>query len=115
MSLDTLKKLRIDGYKPKAVHVLVGDAPKWANADADTVCIKHGASVKSMDFRPLVGLPVSIFQLGDCNLLLLETIHAVEAVKPELLAIAANAGAVGLNPEHERILENLQRRYACNT
>ena len=115
MSLDTLKKLRIDGYKPKAVHVLVGDAPKWANADVDMVCIKHGALVKGMDFRPLVGLPVSIFQLGDCNPLLLETIRAVEAVKPECLAIAANTGAVGLNPEHERVLERLQRRYLCKS
>lgn len=110
MSLDTLKKLRIDGYKPKAVHVLVGDFPAWANAEADTVCLK---TVKGMDLRPLVGLPISIFQIGDCNALLVEAIHAVEAVKPESLAIASNAGMVGLTPDHERLLESLQRRYSC--
>lgn len=111
MSIDSLKKLRIDGYKPKFVHVLVGDFPAWANAETDTVCIK---TVKGMDFRPLVGLPVSIFQLGDCNALLIEVIHAVEAVKPESLVIASNAGMVGLTPEHEHILESMQRRYSCN-
>ena len=111
MSLDNLKKLRMGGYKPKAVHVLVGDFPEWADAETDTVCLK---AVKGMDLRPLVGLPVSVFQLGDCDALLLETIHAVEAVKPESLAIAANAGMVGLTPAHERILESLQRRYSCN-
>ena len=111
MSLDNLKNLRMGGYKPKAVHVLVGDFPDWANAETDTVCLK---AVKGMDLRPLVGLPVSVFQLGDCDALLLETIHAVEAVKPESLAIAANAGMVGLTPAHERILESLQRRYSCN-
>lgn len=110
MSLDSLKKLRIGGYKPKAVHVLVGDFPVWANDEADTVCLK---AVKGMDLRPLVGLPVSIFQIGDCNPLLIEAIHAVQAVNPESLAIASNAGMVGLSPEHERILENLQRRYSC--
>ena len=111
MSLDNLKNLRMGGYKPKAVHVLVGDFPEWANAETDTVCLK---AVKGMDLRPLVGLPVAVFQLGDCDALLLETIHAVEAVKPESLAIAANAGMVGLTPAHERILESLQRRYSCN-
>jgi hypothetical protein len=110
MSIDTLKKLRIDGYKPKAVHVLVGDFPAWANAETDTVCIK---SVKGMDLRPLVGLPVSIFQIGDCNALLVEAINAIEAIKPESLAVASNTGMVGVSPEHERILESLQRRYSC--
>ena len=110
MSIDSLKKLRIDGYKPKAVHVLVGDFPAWANAETDTVCVK---SVKGMDLRPLVGLPISIFQIGDCNALLLEAIRAVEAVKPESLAIASNAGMVGFSLEHEQVLESLQRRYSC--
>lgn len=111
MSLASLKKLRIDGYKPKAVHVLVGEFPAWANDETDTVCLK---AVNGLDLRPLVGLPVTVFQLGDCDALLLQTIHAVEAVKPESLAIAANAGMVGLTPAHERILESLQRRYLCN-
>lgn len=111
MSLDSLKKLRIDGLKPNSVHVLVGDFPAWANAEVDKVCLK---SVKGMDLRPLVGLPVSIFQLGCSNALLLEAIHAVEAVNPESLAVASNAGMVGFSPEHERLLESLQRRYACN-
>jgi hypothetical protein len=110
MSLDSLKKLRVDGYKPKAVHVLVGDFPLWANSETDTVCVKF---VKGMDLRPLVGLPVSIFQLGDCDALLTEVINAVEAAKPESLAVASNHGMVGLSPEHERILDRLKTRYLC--
>ena len=113
MSLESLKNLRIDGYKPKAVHVLVGDFPEWANADSDTVCIKPDAILKSMDFRPLVGLPVSVFEIGKFRSLLWKTIHAVEAAKPELLSVASNDGMVGINPEHERVLESLQRRYSC--
>lgn len=113
MSLEKLKTLRIGGYKPKAVHVLVGDVPAWANDEPDTVCIKRSDRVNGMDLRPLVGLDVSIFQLGDCDDLLKQSIVAVEASKPALLMIAANAGMVGLSEANERVLESLKVRYSC--
>lgn len=115
MSLEQLKNMRIHGYKPKSVTVLVGNIPAWLEEDATTVCVTHLDNVRNMDLRALVGLPVSIIQLGDCDPLLIQTISAVDAVKPESVSIAANKGIVGLSREHERVLESIKRRYSCSS
>lgn len=109
MSLESLSALRSKRrLAPDAVWVLVGDVPAWLDdASPDTVKIRPGC--RDFDFRPLIGLHVDVFELGDHLDLLERTLKALEAAKPKSQGLACLAGVAGLNEAHERVLRESKR------
>ena len=102
MSLQSLTNLRLNKMVPQAVWVIVGDVPSWIEDTEDTILIRPIAKPKHMDFRPLVGLHVDIFEIGDHFRLTEDARTAIEASKPKSLGFACALGVAGLNERHER-------------
>jgi len=107
MSLKQLVDLRIAGHAPKSVWIIVGDCPRWIDESHQYIRITSSDKPKHMDFRALVNLNVVIFEIGKYNSLFLQTIKAVEAVKPKELSLACRNGVAGASDEHEHILKRI--------
>jgi len=105
MSLQDLTYLRISGKVPAAVWVVVGDRPRMQMDGPDMVHIRPTDDVKRMDFRPLIGLHVDVFENGDYPELFDATALAIDAAKPKTTALATRYGVDGLSPEHNAILK----------
>lgn len=104
MSLQDLTYLRISGKVPAAVWVVVGDRPQMQMDGPDMVHIRPTDDVKRMDFRPLIGLHVDVFENGDYPELFEAAAQAIDAAKPKSTGLVSKAGVSGLNDQHEAML-----------
>lgn len=114
MTMQNLIDLRLSGKVPPAVWVVVGDKPKTTMAGLE--CIVHVNpldDVRRLDFRPLVGLHVDVFEHGDHAPLFEAAILAIDAAKPKSTGLACKAWICGLNDAHERVLRRV-RELICN-
>lgn len=105
MCLQSLTYLRMNGKAPAAVWVVVGDKPRMQLEGPDLVLIRPTDDVKRMDFRPLIGLHVDVFENGDYPDLFEATAVAIDAAKPKTTGLANRNGVDGLSPEHDVILK----------
>ncbi|MBT2300394.1 hypothetical protein J7E70_07940 [Variovorax paradoxus] len=110
MSLESLTKLRRTGGKPAALWVVVGDCPESIRALPDTIAVTE--KPQAMDWRPVVGLHVDIFDLSGDDWLLCQTMDAIEAAQPKAIGVACNAGVLGLSEQHERVMTRIWRHLA---
>lgn len=110
LSLETLIQLRKSGKSPAAIWVVVGNCPTSIRSLPDTIAVD--ANPSAMDWRPVVGLHVDIFDLSDDAMLLLRTMDAVEAAKPKAIGIACTEGVLGLSEQHERAMAGIWRHLA---
>jgi hypothetical protein len=110
VSLESLSKLRASGRAPAALWVVVGNCPDSIKALPDTIAVTSKPS--AMDWRPVMGLHVDVFDLGNDNALLGETIDAIERALPKAVGVACDAGTVGLSEEHEFTLNAIRRHLA---
>ena len=104
MSLKDLTRLRVSGKVPSAVWVVVGDRPRMSLEGPDLVYIAPNEDVRRMDFRPLVGLHVDVFENGDYPELFNATARAIDAAKPKSTGLATRHRADGINDKHEALL-----------
>jgi len=108
MSLQDLSNLRISGSKPTdSIWVLVGDCPRFIEPSLRIIRVAPTDKPEFMDWRSLVMLNVSIFEVGKHATLFNKTIHAVEAVNPSTLAIACRSGEAGFDAQHDLILNKI--------
>lgn len=105
MCLQSITYLRMNGKAPAAVWVVVGDKPRMQLEGPDLVLIRPTDDVKRMDFRPLIGLHVDVFENGDYPDLFEATAVAIDAAKPKTTGLANRNGVDGLSPEHDVILK----------
>lgn len=110
MSLETLTKLRMQGGAPAAIWVVVGNCPQSIRHLPDTIAVDSKPS--AMDWRPVMGLHVDIFDLSHDNALLDETIEAVEKAFPNAVGVACDEGVVGLSERHEFVMRAIRRHLA---
>lgn len=110
MSLESLINLRQTGMRPSWVWVLVGKVPTWYEDDEQTVIVKKPAD---FDFRALVGLNVSVIEVGDNGPLLDKVLKAVEASAPKTISVGGSAGYCGQGEKHELVLQKM-RELLCN-
>lgn len=110
MSLEALLNLRRKRLTPVVVWVVVGDCPKRLIGSPD--CIAVPASPEAMDWRPVVGLHVDVFDLSGDPILLDRTLGAIEAAGPKGVGVACDEGVVGLTDEHEFTLRSIRRHLA---
>jgi hypothetical protein len=110
MSLQSLSRLRVQGGAPKAIWVVVGNCPESIRDLPDTIAVTEKPS--AMDWRPVVGLHVDVFDLSNDNTLLGETIDAIEKASPKAVGVACDAGTVGLTQDHEFTLNAIRRHLA---
>lgn len=113
MSLETLSRLRSSGSAPAAIWVVVGDCPASIRDMPDTIAVP--ANPGSMDWRPVVGLHVDIFDLSNDDMLLLRTMDAIEAAQPKAIGVACNQGVLGLSEQHERVMTRIWRHLATHS
>ena len=104
MSLQDLTYLRISGKVPTAVWVVVGDRPRLTLNGPDIVTISPKDDVRRMDFRPLIGLHVDVFENGDYPELFNAAASAIDAAKPKATGLARRGMASGINDHHEAVL-----------
>ena len=104
MSLQDLTEARIAGRVPPMVWVIVGDKPKSNLTGPGVVTINPSDDVKRMDLRPLIGLHVDVFELGDHPALFAAAALAVDAAKPKTTGFASASCVSGLNEKHEAVL-----------
>lgn len=109
MSLESLLSLRKQGHAPTAVWVIVGDAPAWLPDTPDCIVVKPGQTPERMDWRPVVGMHVDLFELGNHSGLMDRVGSAVEAAQARSCGIACRDGAFGTNPAHEQVLKRIFR------
>jgi len=109
MSLESLMKLRTQGYAPTAVWVIVGDSPVWLPDTPDHIFVKPTDTPERMDWRPVVGMHVDLFELGDNRELMDRVGAAVEAAQARSCGIACKDGAFGASPAHEQVLKRIFR------
>jgi hypothetical protein len=111
MSLETLAKFRTAKRSaPAAVWVVVGNCPTSIRQLPDTVAVD--ADPTSMDWRPVVGLHVDVFDLSGDPMLLLRTMDAIEAAGPKAIGVACDQGVMGLSEQHERAMTRIWRHLA---
>ncbi len=115
MSLQDLTYMRIDGKVPTAVWVVVGDRPRLALDGPDMVTISPKDDVRRMDFRPLIGLHVDVFENGDYPELFAATALAIDAAKPKSTGLANRNGSDGVSPAHEAILKRTWELLCANS
>lgn len=104
MSLQDLTYMRISGKVPTAVWVVVGDRPRTPLDGPDIVTISPKCDVRRVDFRPLIGLHVDVFEHGDYPELFEATAIAIDAAKPKTTGLANRNGVDGVSDAHEAIL-----------
>ena len=109
MSLQDLTNLRMGGNSPRLVWLIVGDCPRYIDPAFDMIHIAPGDKPLQVDFRALVMLDVTIYEVGNHNTLFMQTIKAVEAAKPATLSLACRAGVAGVSDQHEEILKTVYR------
>ena len=110
MSLESLAKLRRSGSKPAALWVVVGNCPNSIRELPDTIAVDEKPG--SMDWRPVMGLHVDIFDLSGDSWLLCQTMDAIEAAQPKCIGVACDAGVLGLSEQHERVMTRIWRHLA---
>jgi len=110
MSLAALANFRRSGSAPAAIWVVVGNCPESIRALPDTIAVTEKPA--AMDWRPVVGLHVDIFDLSDDDWLLCQTMDAIEAAQPKAIGVACNAGVLGLSEQHERVMTRIRRHLA---
>ena len=110
MSLESLTQLRKSGGKPAALWVVVGKCPQSIRSLPDTIAVDGNPD--AMDWRPVVGLHVDIFDLSDDAMLLLRTMDAIEAANPKAIGVACTEGVMGLSEQHERVMAGIWRHLA---
>ena len=104
MSLQDLTDARIAGRVPPMVWVIVGDKPKAKLTGPGVVTIGPTDDVRRMDLRPLIGLHVDVFELGDHPALFDAAALAIDAAKPKTTGLSTAFGVSGLNEKHESVL-----------
>ena len=110
MSAEALAKLRSSGRAPVAVWVVVGECEARLRGLPDTIHIRATDNPCGMDWRPVFGLHVDVFNTGASDALLDKTLAAIEAAQPKAVSVACEHGVVGLSPEHEMTLHRIWRR-----
>lgn len=118
MSAKGLMDVRIDGFKPTSVHVLIGDVPSWikdAN-DPSMVIVRSREAMLQLDFRVFHGLNLDLFLIGDENhevkRLFTRFLDSLQEVTPAFYSLTTSAESIGLNDEHDRLLSRLYKRYS---
>lgn len=110
MSLQSLTTMRRGGSAPAAIWVVVGDCPESIKAMPDTIAVAERPD--AMDWRPVVGLHVDVFDLSGDPMLLLRTMDAIEAAAPKAIGVACDQGVLGLSEQHERAMTRIWRHLA---
>lgn len=113
MSLESLTQLRKSGRTPAALWVVVGKCPQSIRALPDTIAVDEKPD--AMDWRPVIGLHVDVFDLSNDPMLLLRTMDAIEAAKPKCIGVACNEGVLGLSEQHERVMTRIWRHLATHS
>lgn len=90
---------------PPAVWVIVGDIPVVQLDGPGIVRIDPSDDVRSLDLRPLVGLHVDVFELGDHQALFDLTAKVIDAAKVKTTGLANRHGVSGVSDAHERVLK----------
>lgn len=104
MSLQSLIELRQSGQVPHAVWVLIGSRPKWMPDSPNIVTIDARQNPLSIDFRPLVGLHVDVFELCNDDAFCERIERAIDAAKPKSSGLATRHGFSGVNDAHVDVL-----------
>jgi hypothetical protein len=105
MSLADLRAVRLAGQRPESVIVVIGRA----NMDDGPDVVQVSAFD---DLRPLIGLPVHLFDLAGDTRQTLAIIRELTALNVKPLGVCGPAGSCGVSPEHERAMERF-RELLC--
>lgn len=94
MSLDHILAMRRARQKPSGVvSVVVGNIPKKFHDDPLMVEIKPGVNPSLVDFRPLVGVWVSIHLVEGTLLALDQAVEALSKAGAKLFGVVCNSHA----------------------
>lgn len=105
MSLAAIRNMRMQRQKPDSViWVVVGPVPKHFAHDIDVVAVPAGSEPEFMDWRPLVGLPVALFDAVGAPHLSLKVMEALKAANVRFMGFASKTLVVPFNdkPEDEK-------------
>lgn len=108
MSLEAIRKLRLQRAKPGLVWLVIGPAPKWLEDDATVIRLAPDAAPEFMDWRPVIGLTLAVFQTAPLADLALRAIDAAAAAGAVFFGAADHSGTYpmveGAGPEHHLAL-----------
>lgn len=112
MSLDAIRSVRRQGFRPGLVWLVIGPVPRWLDDDETVVLIREDSTPEFMDWRAVVGIKLAIFQT---RLLPAMTLRAIKAAEAAGARFYGAADATGVYPmvneptdEHRR---NLQKSW----
>jgi hypothetical protein len=103
MSLEQLRVLRRGGRRPSvAVRVVIGKPPRWFDDGPLDVVIDR--PLTDLDLRPLLGLPVEVFDIQDNADFTMSVVARLEELKTTLIGAVGRFGQVGVSPEYVAVL-----------
>lgn len=112
MSLAALAAVRRQNVRPAVVSLIVGPKPKWWDDDERTVHIDEGSTPEFLDWRPVVGVPLAVFQTKPLPELTLRAMEAARKAGARFYGAADRTGVypmtVDATDEHAM---NLQRTW----
>ena len=112
MTIEAIRRTRLDGKKPALVYVVIGPhAP--IHDDHTMLIVKDGARPEDMDWRPLVGIRVALIQTQARPALAQRVLQAAHDAGAEFVGTADPMGELSLiGPEIEPALRRA-REYLC--
>lgn len=85
MSLLKIREMRLAGRKPQGiVTIIIGPAPKCCSGDSLVIEVKASAQPAFMDWRPLVGCWVAIYNLAGAEPLMTACVDALDKAGAKL-------------------------------
>lgn len=114
MTLNDLRQMRLNGEKPQVLTVICGNAPAWMKGDECSVFLGANEPVELLDFRPFVGLKVSVIDPLKNDDFLNRVLDAAQSCGALICGVIGQSGVVAETPRHEQILKR-KMEVLCQT
>lgn len=92
MTLQAIAKVRRKGVKPGVVSVVIGPVPAWFDDDEGAIVVREGDTPEAMDWRPVIGVWVALFQTKQLPDLTIRTLDALKNAGAKCYGLADHTG-----------------------
>jgi hypothetical protein len=110
MSLAAIRSVRLRGHRPGVVTVVIGPIPGWMDDDEQHIVIGENDNPAAMDWRPVVGLWLALFQTARLPELTASVMDHADAAGAKFFGAADHTGTYPMvlnsGPEHHAVLRS---------
>lgn len=113
MSLEAIRAVRLQNARPGVVSLVIGPVPRWFEDDEQAIVIPEDCTPEFLDWRPVIGLSLAVFQTKPLPDLTLRVIAAANAAGARFYGAADHTGAYPLTADAtDEQARNLRRTWS---